>query len=98
MSAPVDVLAVLQNEIDHAGCLGPRASEARARRLESVRDAVADIIDALEMARKQMAHRGCGRVRPTSEWAQHGSMSFDNCECDIRRVDAVRARVKGGAR
>lgn len=50
MSAPVDVLAVLQNEIDHAGCLGPRASEARARRLESVRAAVAGLIEALDVA------------------------------------------------
>lgn len=50
MSAPVDVLAVLQNEIDHAGCLGPRASEARARRLESVLAAVAGLIEALDVA------------------------------------------------
>lgn len=50
MSPPVDVLAVLQNEIDHAGCLGPRASEARARRLESVLAAVAGLIEALDVA------------------------------------------------
>lgn len=48
MSTSVDVLSVLQNEIDHAGCLGPRASDARAKRLGSVRAAVAELIEAVD--------------------------------------------------
>lgn len=93
MSAPVDVLAVLDALCERAASGDP----VEYREVNSLRDAVSDLIEALEIARKQMAHRGCGRVRPTSEWAQHGSISFDNCQCDIRRVDAIRTRVKGGA-
>lgn len=75
------------------GVYGPLTADA----LDEARAAVAELIEALEIARKQMAHRGCGRVRPTSEWKEHGSMSFDNCNCDIRRVDAALSRVRGAA-
>lgn len=42
------VLAVLRKEIEHAGCLGPRASDARAKRLTKVADAVAELLAADE--------------------------------------------------
>lgn len=103
MSAPVAALArKVFEEYSRAGGNPPDAHFDRnaaeqwmAHALEFA--GVAELIEALEIARKQMAHRGCGRVRPTSEWAEHGSMSFDNCQCDIRHVDAIRARVRGAA-
>jgi hypothetical protein len=61
MSAPIDVLAVLQNEIDHAGRLDPRASDARAKRLGSVRAAVSELIDKVDacvtLGRSDTAYR-----------------------------------------
>ena len=48
MAEPIDVLAVLRKEIEHAGCLGPRASDARAKRLTKVADAVAELLAADE--------------------------------------------------
>jgi hypothetical protein len=51
--------------------------------------------EALEAALPRMTHRvQCYRCRPTEEWEQHGSASFDGCECEIRQV---RAALKEGA-
>lgn len=50
---------------------------------------------ALEAALPRMTHRiQCYRCRPTEEWTQRGSASFDGCECEIRQV---RAALKEGA-
>ena len=48
MAKPVDVVEVLRREIENAGCLGPKASDARAKRLRQVEDAVAELIAACE--------------------------------------------------
>jgi hypothetical protein len=42
----VDVLAVLKKEADYSACLGPRAAEARTKRLLQVRAAVAELVEA----------------------------------------------------
>ncbi len=93
MSAPVDVLAVLQNEIDHAGCLGPRASEARARRLESVRAAVVELIEAAAALRARLYLYG--------DWEDgcfyYNGYSAPELMAPMADVDAALARVKGGA-
>ncbi|MDH0977777.1 hypothetical protein N5C16_00660 [Stenotrophomonas sp. GD03908] len=100
MSAPVDVLAVMDSSLGDlmAAQTAGVDTDTKVPELSAAIDAVAELIEALEISRKQMAHpHGCSRVRPTSEWAENGSISFDGCQCDIRRVDAAISRVKGGA-
>lgn len=46
MADNVNVLDVLRKEIEHAGCLGPKASDARAKRLEKVEALIAELIAA----------------------------------------------------
>lgn len=46
--------------------------------------------EALELALSRVAHRAsCHSVRPTSEWPEHGSVSFANCDCEIRTIRAA---------
>lgn len=50
----------------------------------------ASLIAALELALPRIAHGAqCGAVRPTEEWAQHGSMSWENCNCERKVVIAA---------
>lgn len=65
-------------------------------RYESLASIHADLLAALEAALPRMAHRiQCYRCRPTEEWAQHGSVSLDGCECEIQQVRAAIAKAKG---
>lgn len=79
------VLAVLRKEIEHAGCLGPRASDARAKRLTKVADAVAELLAADEEYDKANA-RWISWGRPGSGKAFSAFMSAMN-----RRAAAIRA-------
>lgn len=46
--------------------------------------------EALRLALPRLAHKhSCWSVRPTSEWAEHGSASFENCNCEIKAVRAA---------
>jgi len=46
--------------------------------------------EALEKILPKVAHEyQCGTVRPAMHWAEHGSMSFDNCHCEIKSARAT---------
>lgn len=50
-----------------------------------LRELVKVMQEALEQVILRLPHKhACARTRPTSEWAQHGSMSFENCSCEIK--------------
>lgn len=56
--------------------------------------AAPDLLEALQLALPRMAHSAkCGRVLPTEEWGAQGSMSFDNCQCEIKTVRAAIAKA-----
>jgi hypothetical protein len=56
------------------------ATEAENKRLRK----------ALAAALPRLAHKfECHSVRPTTEWAEHGSVSFENCSCEIKAVRAA---------
>lgn len=53
-----------------------------------------ECVEALQAALPRLAHPArCHRVRPAAEWAEHGSASFDNCDCEISQVRAALAKV-----
>jgi hypothetical protein len=55
-----------------------------------------NLLAALKAALPRLAHKyACHSVRPASEWAEHGSASFENCSCEIRIVEAAIARAEG---
>lgn len=67
-------------------------NETEINRLKAVN---AEILDALKIVLPRLAHRAqCGRLRPTEEWAAHGSMAFDNCSCEISVVRAAIAKAE----
>lgn len=57
---------------------------------------IADLRAALEAALPRLAHpHKCWQVRPSAEWAEHGSASFENCSCEIKQVRAALASAQG---
>lgn len=49
-----------------------------------------ELYEALTEASPRLAHVSkCWSCRPTTEWAEHGSASFENCSCEIKLVDAA---------
>lgn len=54
---------------------------------------IAELEKACNLALTRMTHHiECGVVRPTKEWAEHGSMNFDNCSCEMSAVRAALAK------
>lgn len=85
MSAPVnvDVRVILRKEVEHAGCLGPRASDARAKRLQQVLAAVDELIEAAKHGREWIVEVGDRKGLPNGG--------------TVHRLDAALARVGGAA-
>jgi hypothetical protein len=53
-----------------------------------------ELVETLKLARPRLAHKfACWSRRPTSEWAEHGSASYENCDCEIKVVDALLAKL-----
>lgn len=91
MTKPADVVAVLRREIDNAGCLGPKASDARAKRLRQVEAAVAELIAAnVEYDAADHAARVAARIAPTREWTE----AMDRRNAAILRRAAALAACK----
>lgn len=62
----------------------------------SLMAAAPTMLEALQLALPKLAHRAsCHSVRPTAEWAEHGSASFENCACEIKVVRAAIAAAEG---
>ena len=58
------------------------------------RNAVAELIEALQAVLPRIAHDAiCASVRPSHEWAEHGSITFDNCCCGINQVKSALAKA-----
>lgn len=56
----------------------------------------AELREALEAALPRMSHKKeCMTVRPSTEWAEHGSVCFDTCICEIRTARAALQNAKG---
>lgn len=81
-----ELLAVLDS-----GCEMALANlERRSAELTASLSREAALVAALELALSRVAHRAsCYSVRPTSEWPEHGSVSFANCDCEIRTIRAA---------
>jgi len=57
----------------------------------------AELVEALKLARPRLAHKhACWSCRPSEEWAEHGSASFENCDCEIKVIDALLAKLEAG--
>ena len=68
--------------------------EIAAREMTQARDAVAGLIEALQAVLPRLAHDAiCASVRPSHEWAEHGSITFDNCCCGINQVKSALAKA-----
>ncbi len=73
-----------------------------AAQVEMYRNGAADLMEkvkrlreALENILPKVAHEyQCGTVRPAMHWAEHGSMSFDNCQCEIKSASATLEATK----
>jgi len=73
--------------IDHARQL--------ERELAAEQEKVKMLREALEKILPKVAHEyQCGTVRPAMHWAEHGSMSFDNCQCEIKSARATMEATK----
>lgn len=84
MAKALDVVAVLRREIENAGRLGPRASDARAKRLRQVEGAVAELIAAAERG-QALVESGAIRARQSeqddvSEWADMLDAALAACK------------------
>ena len=55
----------------------------------------ADLLAASKAALTRLAHpTKCATARPTEEWEEHGSWHFENCQCDIRTLEAAIAKAE----
>jgi hypothetical protein len=59
--------------------------------------AARELLEALKIARKRMAHsnRKCLRLLPTEEWTIEKGNRDEHCECEIAVVDAAIAKAEG---
>ena len=58
-------------------------------------DTINELREALELVLPKVAHDyKCGKVRPAMHWAEHGSMSFDDCQCEIKAASAILEKTK----
>lgn len=76
-----------------AKCWGhvSESAEANARLIA----AAPDLLEACKAALSRLAHNAsCCSVRPTEEWAERGSVSFGECDCEIRLVRAAIAKAE----
>lgn len=56
--------------------------------------AAPELLEALVAALPRLGHRAsCISVRPASEWAENGSISAENCSCELRLVRAAIAKA-----
>jgi len=78
-----EVLASLHKEIEHAGCLGPKASEARANRLRKVEAAVA-----------AMAEREAALAARVTQLEERDMMLTKQIVLYAAEGDALRAKVE----
>jgi hypothetical protein len=77
----------------HFGQATSRSCNCHVSREDMAIERILELENALETALPRIAHKAeCHRVRPSAEWAEHGSASFDNCSCEI---SVVRAALKG---
>jgi len=87
----MNVLEVMKESAalhDDNGDLIAKAAMIKAR------DAVAELIEALQAVLPRLAHDAiCASVRPSHEWAEHGSITFDNCCCGINQVKSALAKA-----
>ena len=59
-----------------------------------VLSAAPDLYEALQAVLPRLAHDAiCASVRPSHEWAEHGSITFDNCCCGINQVKSALAKA-----
>ena len=85
-------------ELDGWDCGANYARKFYESRMAKDAEIRAQLVAALEDALPRLAHlSACGIVRPTEEWFEHGSISFDNCCCEISKVNAALLAAKGGA-
>lgn len=87
----MNVLEVMDTAISYfrRACRGRDAQD-----LQESRDAVAELIEALQAVLPRLAHDAiCASVRPSHEWAEHGSITFDNCCCGINQVKSALAKA-----
>ena len=87
----MNVLEVMDTAISYFR----RAGRGRdAQDLQESRAAVAELIEALQAVLPRLAHDAiCASVRPSHEWAEHGSITFDNCCCGINQVKSALAKA-----
>ena len=58
-------------------------------------EATRRLVEAAKVALGRMAHHfECSSILPTEDWAERGSWSFDNCECEIRCLAEAIAAVE----
>lgn len=81
--------------VDHVSAIRTDTKELAdwteaADRITDLEARLARAEEALRLALPRLAHKhSCWSVRPTSEWAEHGSASFENCNCEIKAVRAA---------
>jgi hypothetical protein len=69
--------------------------EQLERELAASQEKVRELREALEKILPSLAHEyKCGTVRPAMHWAEHGSMSFENCQCQINDARAILEKTK----
>ena len=84
----MDVLKVMED------CAFQIEDKWEAGDLMKARAAVAELIEALQAVLPRLAHDAtCASVRPSHEWAEHGSITFDNCCCGINQVKSALAKA-----
>jgi hypothetical protein len=58
------------------------------------KELIRELVEALRAALPRLAHKAsCHTTRPASEWLEHGSASFENCNCEIATVRAALEKV-----
>lgn len=84
MSRAIDVQQMLQNEVDLAHCKGPRAGDARARRLRKIASLFGDLRAA---AHASLAARDLADQVAADEWLARALAACQPTDTDHNRED-----------
>lgn len=90
--AAIDELVIKGISVAEQIYLSAKDDAQAIRQLETQ---VQELREALELVLPKVAHDyKCGKVRPAMHLAEHGSMSFDDCQCEIKAASAILEKTK----
>lgn len=86
------------NDAVEAFRAGGQSSQQLAERINALEGQRDRLVDGIKLAMRHVPHTAeCCVVRPTEQWDGNGSVSFEGCNCDRRKLESILECTEGQA-